>query len=49
MDHHARVYDSIFEMLPCQENPSPLVRIGRMNPSEQFVLYAKLEWMNPFG
>ncbi|MHC5006545.1 MAG: pyridoxal-phosphate dependent enzyme [Planctomycetota bacterium] len=49
MDHDARVYDSIFEMLPCEENPSPLVRIGRMNPSERFVLYAKLEWMNPFG
>ncbi|MHC4218496.1 MAG: PLP-dependent cysteine synthase family protein [Planctomycetota bacterium] len=49
MSHHARVYDSIFEMLPSEENPSPMVRIGRMNPSEQFVLYAKLEWMNPFG
>ena len=49
VNHDARVYESIFEMLPSEENPSPMVRIGRMNPSEQFVLYAKLEWMNPFG
>ncbi len=49
MDHQARVYDDVFEMLPCQENPSPIVRINRMNPSDRFVLYAKLEWMNPFG
>ncbi len=49
MDHEARVYDSIFELLPSEENPSPMVRINRMNPSADFVLYAKLEWMNPFG
>lgn len=49
MDHRARVYDSIFELLPSEENPSPMVRINRMNPSADFVLYAKLEWMNPFG
>src|SRR5262249_4245293 len=28
---------------------SPLVRVNRMNPSPDFVLYAKLEWLNPFG
>jgi len=49
MDHRARVYDNIFELLPSEENPSPMVRINRMNPSADFVLYAKLEWMNPFG
>jgi cysteine synthase len=49
MSHDARVYESVFEMLPSEENPSPLVRINRMNPSPEFVLYAKLEWMNPFG
>lgn len=26
-----------------------MVRINRMNPVETFTLYAKLEWMNPFG
>lgn len=50
MDHRTRVYDSILEMLPDEENPSPMVRLGRMSPSpEAFPLYAKLEWMNPFG
>src|SRR6266404_2061789 len=49
MDHQTRVYDNIFEMLPNEQNPTPLVRLNRMNPSADFVLYAKLEWMNPFG
>jgi cysteine synthase len=48
-DHGARVYESVFEMLPDEENPSPLVRINRLNPHAGFALYAKLEWMNPFG
>jgi cysteine synthase len=49
VDYAKRVYNSVFEMMPNEENPSPLVRIGRMNPSPTFELYAKLEWMNPFG
>lgn len=49
MDHEARVYDNVFEMLPSEQNPTPLVRLGRMNPSPEFLLYAKLEWLNPFG
>ncbi|MHC4137693.1 MAG: PLP-dependent cysteine synthase family protein [Planctomycetota bacterium] len=49
MNHQTRVYDSIFELLPSEENPTPMVRINRMNPSAEFDLYAKLEWMNPFG
>lgn len=49
MNHQTRVYDSVFEMLPTEENPSPLVRINRMNPSAEYALYAKLEWQNPFG
>jgi cysteine synthase B len=49
MNHQTRVYNDIFEMLPDEHNPTPLVRINRMNPSSDFVLYAKLEWMNPFG
>ncbi len=49
MNHQTRVYDNIFQLLPCEENPTPMVRINRMNPSAEFVLYAKLEWMNPFG
>lgn len=49
MNHETRVYNDVFEMLPSEENPSPLVRINRMNPAPEFLLYAKLEWMNPFG
>ncbi len=46
MNHQTRVYDNICEMLPSEENPSPLVRVNRLNPSSRFVLYAKLEWFN---
>jgi cysteine synthase len=49
MNHQTRVYDDVFEMLPNVENPSPMVRINRMNPSPDFQLFAKLEWTNPFG
>ncbi|MCI0745408.1 MAG: cysteine synthase family protein [Verrucomicrobia subdivision 3 bacterium] len=49
MDHTKRVYNDIFEMLPTEENPSPMVRINRLNPNPDFPLFAKLEWMNPFG
>jgi cysteine synthase len=49
MNHQTRVYESVFEMLPNEDNPSPIVRINRLNPQPEFVLYAKLEWANPFG
>jgi cysteine synthase len=49
MNHQTRVYENIFEMFPSEDNPTPLVRINRLNSSVAFPLYAKLEWMNPFG
>jgi cysteine synthase B len=49
MNHMTRVYDSILEMLPSEDNPSPLVRINRLAAPAGFPLYAKLEWLNPFG
>ena len=49
MDHRTRVYDSMFEMMPNEDNPTPLVRLNRLNPAPDFPLYAKLEWVNPFG
>jgi cysteine synthase len=49
MNHETRVYDDVFELLPTEQNPTPLVRINRMNPRPEFTLYAKLEWVNPFG
>ena len=36
-------------MLPNEMNPTPLVRINKLNTCADFPLYAKLEWMNPFG
>jgi S-sulfo-L-cysteine synthase (O-acetyl-L-serine-dependent) len=49
MNHGTRVYDNVFEMLPSEENPTPLVRINKLNKASDFQLFAKLEWMNPFG
>jgi len=49
MNLTARVFDSVFDMLPSEANPTPLVRINRLNPNPSFELFAKLEWMNPFG
>jgi cysteine synthase A/cysteine synthase B len=43
----SRRYEDIREMLPDVDNPTPLVRVGRVAPDLQ--LYLKLEWLNPFG
>lgn len=49
MNHERAVYDDILDLLPGPENPTPLVRLRRLNPVEGYTLYAKLEWLNPFG
>jgi cysteine synthase len=49
MNHTTRVYNSIVEMLPDEANPSPMVRLNRLASTDALPLYAKLEWMNPFG
>jgi cysteine synthase len=49
MGHLTRVYDDVFELLPSEDNPTPMVRIRKLNPAPDFKLYAKLEWYNPFG
>ena len=49
MNHQTRVYDNILETLPGPENPTPIVRINRLNPAPGMTLFAKLEWANPFG
>ena len=43
------VYNDVLELLPSVDNPTPMVRINRLNPSPEFTLFAKLEWHNPFG
>jgi len=49
MSHADRVYEDVFEMMPSLENPTPLVRLRTLAPKAAFALYAKLEWMNPWG
>lgn len=48
-NHPHRVYDSILDLLPNADNPTPLVRINRVAPFKHTQVYAKLEWYNPFG
>lgn len=48
-DHGLRVYDSIMELLPDEENPTPLVQLQRVIPFASTRVFAKLEWYNPFG
>lgn len=47
-DRSLRRYDDIRDLLPGPDNPTPLVRLGRMAPPGTD-LYLKLEWLNPFG
>ena len=49
MNRSTEVYDDVLQLLPDLDHPTPLVRINRLNPSTEFTLYAKLEWLNPFG
>lgn len=45
-----RVYDSIVELAPNPDNPTPMVRLSRrINPHAGFEVLLKLEGMNPFG
>ena len=46
MNHATRVYDSILELLPNVDNPTPLVRLNRVVPFKHARVYAKLEWYN---
>jgi len=46
----AEIYDSIVDLVPGPDNPTPMVRVGRrFNSREDFELLVKLEGMNPFG
>ena len=45
-----RVYDSIVDLAPNPDNPTPMVRLsGRTNPHADYEILLKLEGMNPFG
>jgi len=49
MEKPLRVYDSILDLFSSEDNPTPLVRVNKLNPFRNVQLYAKLEWYNPFG
>ncbi len=48
-DHRLRVYTDITQLIASPENPTPMVRLNRSNPNEDFSIYLKLERYNPFG
>jgi cysteine synthase/rhodanese-related sulfurtransferase len=48
-DHQLRIYDDILGLCANVDNPTPLVRLNRIVGFEHTVVYAKLEWYNPFG
>lgn len=49
LDHQLRVYSDITQLIANPENPTPLVRINKLNQSRDFHIYLKLERYNPFG
>ena len=49
LDHQLRVYSDITQLIASPENPTPLVRLNRINPNKDFQIYLKLERYNPFG
>lgn len=49
VDHSLRRYDSILELLPDVDNPTPIVQLRHVTGFAHAKVYAKLEWYNPFG
>ncbi len=48
-DHQLRVYSDITQLVASLENPTPIVRLNRVNSNKDFPIYLKLERYNPFG
>jgi cysteine synthase len=45
-----QVFDSVADLIPSPENPTPMLRLGeRFNPHSDYEVLLKLEGMNPFG
>jgi len=42
-------YESLSELIADPNNPTPIVRLGNINKNQNFPIYLKLEWVNPFG
>ncbi len=48
-DHQLRVYSDITQLIASPQNPTPLVRLNRINLNKGSQIYLKLERYNPFG
>jgi len=48
-DSSLGVYKDILELLPNENNPTPMVKLNKVNSFRNIQMYAKLEWYNPFG
>lgn len=48
-NHNKRVYEDIQQLLPDENNPTPLVKLNHVTGFKHAVLYGKLEWFNPWG
>jgi cysteine synthase/rhodanese-related sulfurtransferase len=48
-DHNLKVYDDMLELSCNENNPTPLVKLNKLNPFKNLKIYSKLEWYNPFG
>ncbi|MDR1791146.1 MAG: pyridoxal-phosphate dependent enzyme [Propionibacteriaceae bacterium] len=46
-DNAKRTYESVLDLLPSELNPTPLVRLSHFFKTAK--VYAKLEWLGPFG
>lgn len=44
-----KVYESVLELMASEKNPTPIVRLRKVNPLSGIEFYAKLEFFNPFG
>ena len=49
LEQQLRVYSDITRLIASPDNPTPLVRLNRVNPNKDFTIYLKLERYNPFG
>ena len=49
LDHRLRVYSDITQLIANPENPTPMVRLGKINLHADLSIYLKLERYNPFG
>lgn len=48
-DHQLKVYSDITQLVANPDNPTPVVRLNRINSNKDFSIYLKLERYNPFG